>query len=113
MKHIHLFMVVLTLMLFGYSSVRIVSKKPLGKAYHIISHLVYLGVVVSGAYLLWVLSRVAGVQHWAYAKIFLLIIAIFVMIKARKNPVNAKVGISLAWISLGAVLFLAVTKPTL
>lgn len=113
MKHVHLLMVALTLMLFAYSSAMIISKKPLSGAYQVVSHTVYLGLVISGAYLLWALSRVAGVQYWAYAKIFLLIFAIFVMIKARKNPANVKVNIGLAWVSLAGILGLAIIKPVL
>lgn len=113
MKHFHLLMVVLTLGAFIYSSVAIIRQKPLGKVYQIASHVIYTLVVVTGAFLLWQLSQVAGVQHWAYAKIVLLIVAISAMIKARKNPATAKAGILLSWIALIAILGLAITKPIL
>lgn len=75
--------------------------------------MVYLAVVASGAYLLWILTALAGVQYWAYGKILLLVVAIVLTIKARKNPNNATFGIALVWVSLAGILALAFIKPTL
>lgn len=113
MKHFHLFMAFLTLMCFAYSTVMIVKSKALSKTYQIVSHIVYTFVVLTGGYLLWQLSQVAGVQHWAYAKLILLIVAISAMIKARKNPSHAKAGILLAWVALSGIIGLAFIKPVL
>lgn len=113
MKHAHLLMVVLTLGLFGYSTVMILTQKPLTKTYQIISHIVYLLVAITGLYLLFILSQVAGVQHWVYAKIILLVVAISALIKARRRPNHKITGIAISWISLAGILGLAVLKPVL
>ncbi len=113
MKHFHLLMVVMTLGLFAYSSWAILKEKPLGKVYLWLSHVIYALVVLTGLHLLVILSKVAGVQHWAYAKIVLLIVAISATIKARKNPNQARAGLLLAWVALAGILFLAITKPVL
>ncbi len=108
-------MVVLTIGLFCYSALGIVQNKTPAKAFFMLSHLVYTLVVLTGVYLLWRLSQVAGTQHWAYAKIVLLVVAISAMIKARKASATKEryVGLGVAAIALVATIGLAITKPVL
>lgn len=78
-----------------------------------ISHTVYTLAVLTGLYLLVALSRVAGIQHWAIAKVILLIVAISAFIKARRNPSMARAGVFIIWVCMAGILFLAFAKPML
>ncbi|MDO5651193.1 MAG: SirB2 family protein [Moraxella sp.] len=115
MKHFHLLMMAVTLALFMLSSYRILTDKPANRALFITSHVVYLLVVATGLVLLYPLWQAAGVQHWAIAKIILLIVAISAMIKARKNQGKpaAKAGIFVAAVAVGCLLGFAIFKPIL
>lgn len=115
MKHLHMLVAVITIACFCYSSFCILKGKQVGKAYMAVTHSLYAVLVGSGLYLLWVLSQVAGVQHWAYAKLVLLVVAVSAMIKARKSKAlaQAKAGILVAFVALAGILFLAVAKPVL
>lgn len=115
MKHLHMLMAVLTIGFFCYSSFCILKGKTVGKAYMAITHALYAVLVGSGLYLLWLISQVAGTQHWAYAKLILLVVAVSSMIKARKSQSlsHAKAGILIAFVALAGILFLAVAKPVL
>lgn len=115
MKHFHLLMMVLTIGCFIYSAYGILKNVPAPRLFSILSHVVYLLVVLTGLHLLWQLSQVAGVQHWAYAKIVLLVVAISAMIKARKAtaPNHAKAGVGIAFVALIAIVGLALVKPVL
>lgn len=115
MKHLHMLMAVLTIACFCYSSFCILKGKQVGKAYMAVTHSLYAILVGSGLYLLWVISQVAGVQHWAYAKLILLVVAVSSMIKARKSktPSQAKAGILVTFVALAGILYLAIAKPIL
>lgn len=115
MKHLHMLVAVITIACFCYSSFCILKGKQVGKAYMAVTHSLYAVLVGSGLYLLWVLSQVAGVQHWAYAKLVLLVVAVSAMIKARKSKAlaQAKAGILVAFVALAGILLLAVAKPVL
>lgn len=115
MKHFHILLAVLTILLFCYSAFCILKQRQVGKGYMAVTHTLYALLVLSGAYLLWLISQVAGVQHWAYAKIVLLVVAVSAMIKARRSQkiTQAKAGILLAFVSLVGILWLAFTKPML
>lgn len=115
MKHLHMLVAVITIACFCYSSFCILKGKQVGKAYMAVTHSLYAVLVGSGLYLLWVLSQVAGAQHWAYAKLVLLVVAVSAMIKARKSKAltQAKAGILVAFVALAGILFLAVAKPVL
>lgn len=116
MKHLHMLMALLTILAFCYSAFCILSKKPVGKAFMAVSHSLYAVLIGSGLYLLWLLGQAgAGAQHWAYAKIVLLVVAVSSMIKARKSvgTVQSKAGVVIAFVSLVAILALAYTKPIL
>ncbi len=117
MKHLHLLMAVLTIGLFLYQAGIILTKgqSSLPRAFIGISHLIYLLLVGSGAYLLWQLWQVAGAQHWAIAKTVLLIVAISASMKALRHPSlnQKKAGMLVAGIAYGGILILAFTKPIL
>lgn len=115
MKHLHMLMAVLTIACFCYSGFCIVKGKPMSKSYMAVTHLLYAILVSSGLYLLWLISQVAGVQHWAYAKLILLVVAVSSMIKARKSvsPSQAKAGILVTFVALAGILYLAIAKPIL
>lgn len=116
MKHLHMLLAVLTIGAFCYSAFCILKQKSVGKAYMAVTHSLFALLVASGGYLLWVLSQAgAGVQHWAYAKIILLVVAISSIIKARKSREmnKAKVGILLSFMALSGIVWLAFTKPIL
>lgn len=116
MKHLHMLMAVLTIATFCYSAFCIVKQKQVGKPYMAVVHSLYAVLVGSGLYLLHLLGK-AGVtgQHWAYAKIILLVVAVSAMIKARKSKVmgQAKAGIIVSFVALAGIIFLAIVKPVL
>lgn len=113
MKHFHLLMIALTLAFFAYSSFAILTNKAVSKAYMAVSHTVFALTILTGLHLFVILSRVAGVQHWAIAKVVLLVVAISAIIKARRKPNTARVGIFIVWVCMAGILFLAVAKPVL
>lgn len=81
-----------------------------------ITHTLYAFLVGTGVYLLYLLGKAgAGPQHWAYAKIVLLVVAVSAIIKARKSATKnqAKAGILLSFVALVGIVVLAFTKPVL
>lgn len=106
----------LTIGMFCYSSFCILNNKTVSKAYMAMTHSLYALLVGSGLYLLYLLGK-AGVtgQHWAYAKIVLLVVAVSSIIKARKSATKnqAKAGILLSFVALAGILGLAFAKPVL
>lgn len=117
MKHLHLLMALITLCLYFYQAIFVISGKQvnLSTAFKGLSHVIYLLLVGSGLYLFWQLTQVAGVQHWAIAKLVLLIMAVSANIKAIR-PTNsagqAKAGMLVALVAYLGVIVLAITKPT-
>lgn len=118
MKHLHMLMAVITVGLFLYQAgLILVGKSAMSsKAFKGASHLIYLLLVGSGLYLTWALSQVAGVQHWAIAKIILLVMAVSATIKATRPSVSvsqAKAGLMISAVAYVGIVVLAITKPML
>lgn len=117
MKHLHMLMAVITIGLYLYQAGMIFSGKhlALSRAFKGTSHAIYLLLLVSGVFLLWQLWQVAGAQHWAIAKIVLLVVAISANIKALRNPIlnQKKAGMMIAGVAYVGIIILAVTKPML
>ncbi|WP_323841832.1 MULTISPECIES: SirB2 family protein [unclassified Moraxella] len=118
MKHLHLLMAFFTLLIFAYQAVFVVSGKQLilSRTFKGINHLVYLLLVSSGLMLFWQLTQVAGLQHWAIAKLVLLIVAISANVKALRPASTigqSKAGMLIAAIAYVGVIILALTKPVL
>lgn len=117
MTHLHMLMAGITVVLFLYQAGLIFSGKMLtsSRQFTIISHIIYTLLVLSGGYLLWQLWQVAGIQHWAIAKIILLIVAISANIKALRNPTpnQKKAGMMVSGIAYAGIILLAITKPML
>lgn len=117
MKHLHLLMAVITIALFLYQAMIVFTKGQLSlsSAFKAMSHVVYLLLVVSGLYLLWQLWQVAGAQHWALAKMVLLIVAISANVKALRHPAlnQKKAGMLIAGVAYAGILILAIAKPIL
>lgn len=117
MKHLHMLCALATLVIFAYQAAPILlgKIKPLSKATMIFTHLIYSVLMISGLWLFWQLYQVAGVQHWAIAKLVLLIVAVSATIKAqRQSSINhAKAGALIALVAYTGIVFLAVAKPVL
>lgn len=117
MKHLHMLMAVLTIVLYLYQAGLIFSGKSIGlsRAFKGASHAIYLLLVISGLYVLWQLWQVAGAQHWALAKIVLLVVAISANIKVlRQQALNQKkAGMLIAGVAYVSIIALAVMKPIL
>lgn len=116
MKHLHMLMAVLTLGCFCYSAFCILTQKQVGKLYMAVTHTLYAVLVGTGFYLLWLLGKAgAGPQHWAYAKLILLVVAVSAVIKARKSTelAKAKAGLMVVFVALAGIVALAITKPVL
>lgn len=115
MKHLHMLIAVLTIGFFCYSSFCVLKQKQVGKAYMAITHSLYALLIGSGVWLLWDILKVTTSEHWIYAKIVLLVVAVSAMIKARRSKTmgQAKAGIGIVFVALIGILVLAVVKPTL
>lgn len=118
MKHLHLTMVAITLALFLYQVFLLMTKGKieLSRLFKVASHVIYLLLLGSGLYLFWQLYQVAGVQHWAVAKLLLLFAAVSANIKAARPtvlPNQAKAGMLLAGVAYAGIITLAMIKPTL
>ncbi len=111
MKHLHLLMVVFTLLLFAYSSFAIAKARPLGRGLQLVSHGVYTLLLISGAYLFYQLWQVAGMQYWALGKMLLLFAAIASLLLARKKVAWQYPLLALTWVLVLVILALAVAKP--
>lgn len=119
MKHVHMLMAALTLLLFAYQALMLFSGKAvrLSAAFKGIGHLIYTVLMLTGLWLFWQLYQVAGIQHWAIAKLVLLIVAVSATIKALRNQdmarSQAKAGMLIAGVAYVGIVILAVTKPML
>lgn len=117
MKHLHMLMAVMTIALYLYQAGLIFSNKnlALSRGFKGASHAIYLLLLVSGMYLLWQLWQVAGAQHWAVAKLVLLVVAISANIKALRNSAlnQKKAGMMIAGVAYVGIIILAITKPML
>lgn len=118
MKHLHMLMAVVAIILYVYQAAQVAGNKPmtLSKTFKGISHVFYVLLVGSGLYLFWQIYQVAGMQHWALAKIVLLVVAVSANIKAiRPSTTNAqaKAGMLLAGVAYVGIVILAFVKPML
>ncbi|MFC0819702.1 SirB2 family protein [Moraxella marmotae] len=119
MKHFHMFAAMLVLFVFIFQALPALAGKAAStsKVFKIATHVLYLALVLSGFWLFWQLYQVAGVQHWAIAKMVLLIVAVSATIKAQRNytqaPSQAKAGLLIATVAYVGILTLAITKPML
>ncbi|OOS07259.1 Uncharacterized membrane protein SirB2 [Moraxella cuniculi DSM 21768] len=119
MKHLHILLAVLLLLIFIIGALPVLTGRPMrsSKAIKISTHLLYTLVICSGAWLVWQLFQVAGLQHWAIAKLVLLIVAASATVKAQKHalvaPSQAQAGLLIALVAYVGIVILAVTKPML
>ena len=119
MKHFHMLLAVLTLIIFVCQALPIWMGKTAKRSAMITgaSHLIYTLLMLTGLWLFWQLYQVAGVQHWAIAKLVLLVVAVSATIKALRNqaaqPSQAKAGMMIAAVGYVGILYLAMAKPLL
>lgn len=115
MKHLHLLMAVLIIVLFLYQSYLILSSnRRAPRAIKIATHVCYALIIVSGAVMLMQLMSVNAPVQWVFAKIILLIAAISASIKAFRPSATAgqsKTGILIAAIAYVGIVILAFVKP--
>lgn len=115
MKHLHMLMAVITVVLFLWQSYLL-----LGKATHfdkkgkIITHITYALLIISGVLTVMPLLAANAPLQWVAAKIILLLAAISASIKAFKvtaTPAQSKAGFFIATIAYIAIFMLAFIKP--
>lgn len=115
MKHLHMLMAVIVIVLFIYQSFRaLTSHQPAPKVIKISTHITYALILLSGAWLLMQLMSVNAPVQWVVAKIVLLIAAISASIKAFRataTPAQTKAGILIAAVAYAGIVALAVSKP--
>lgn len=120
MKHLHMLMAALTILLFLYQSFILLNPKPsklsknMPKSIKVFQHLCYTLLIISGAILLMQLLSVNVPVQWAYAKIILLLAAISATVKATRptaNPPQQKMGIFIAMLAYVGIVILAFVKP--
>lgn len=115
MKHLHMLMAVLVIVLFLYQSYLALStNRQAPRAIKIANHIIYALIIVSGAVMLMQLMSANAPIQWVFAKIILLIAAISSSIKAF-NPHatlgQRKTGILIAGVAYVGIVILAFTKP--
>jgi uncharacterized membrane protein SirB2 len=115
MKHLHMLMAVLTIVLFLYQSYLVLSaNRRAPKAVKIATHIIYALVIGSGAIMLMQLMSANAPVQWVFAKVILLIAAISASIKAFNNHATSgqsKTGILISAIAYTGIVILAVVKP--
>lgn len=116
MKHLHMLMAVITLIIFAYQALQVFSGKSgrLSKGLMIATHIIYTILVVTGLMVLLPILKFIAFPHWLIAKIVLLVVAISATIKATRPTVQnnqAKAGIFVALIAYIGILSLAFIKP--
>jgi len=115
MKHLHMLMASLVIVLFLYQSYLVLStNKRAPRVVKISSHVVYAWLIFSGAWMLVQLMGVNAPVQWVFAKIILLIAAISASIKAfspNATREESKVGIIIAAVAYVGILILAFVKP--
>lgn len=117
MKHAHILMAVLTLAIFVYQFVKVLTNKPAqlpSKGAKIGSHILYTLLIITGVLTLMPLIKLIGVPHWVIAKVILLVVAISSTIKATRATTpapQAKAGMLIALIAYIGIVTLAVVKP--
>ena len=115
MKHLHMLMALLTVVLFLYQSYLVLSaNRQAPRAIKIATHIIYALLIVSGATMLMQLMGANAPVQWAFAKIILLIAAISSSVKAFKpdaTPTQRKTGILIAAVGYIGIVILAFAKP--
>lgn len=115
MKHLHMLMAVIVIVLFIYQSFKAIStRQPASKVIKISTHISYALILLSGTWLLMQLMSVNAPVQWVVAKIVLLIAAISASIKAFRvaaTPAQTKAGILIAAVAYAGIVALAVSKP--
>ncbi|AMN68297.1 SirB2 family protein [Psychrobacter sp. P11G5] len=115
MKHLHMLMALLVVVLFLYQSYLVLSaNRRAPRVVKIANHIVYALVILSGAMMLMQLLSANAPVQWVFAKIILLVTAISASIKAFNNhatPTQRKTGILIAAIAYIGIVILAFAKP--
>lgn len=115
MKHLHMLMALLVVVLFLYQSYLVLSaNRRAPRVVKIANHIVYALVILSGAMILMQLMSANAPVQWVFAKIILLVAAISASIKAFNNhatPTQRKTGILIAAIAYIGIVILAFAKP--
>lgn len=115
MKHLHMLMALLVVVLFLYQSYLVLSaNRRAPRVVKIANHIVYALVILSGAVMLMQLMSANAPVQWVFAKIILLVAAISASIKAFNNhatPTQRKTGILIAAIAYIGIVILAFAKP--
>lgn len=115
MKHLHMLMAVLLILLFLYQSYLVLrSNRQPPFALKISTHILYAVIIISGAGMLVQLISANAPVQWIFAKVILLVAALSASIKAfnpNAIPSQKKTGILIAGIAYIGILVLAFTKP--
>lgn len=118
MKHFHLLMVAITVILFLYQfvMVMIANKTQIlhSKKLFIASHIIYTLLIISGVLTVLPLLKLIGMPHWIMAKVVLFVVAISATIKATRpttTPAQSKMGLLIALVAYIGMLTLAMIKP--
>ena len=115
MKHLHMLIAVLVIVLFLYQSYLALSANRLApRVFKIATHILYALLIVSGAIMLMQLMNANAPVQWVFAKIILLVAAISASIKAfnpHATPGQTKIGVLIAAVAYIGIVLLAFTKP--
>lgn len=115
MKHLHMLIAVITVVLFLWQSYLLMSKGTrFDKKGKIATHVVYTLLIISGVLNVMPLLSANASLQWVVAKIILLLAAISASIKAFRataTPAQSKSGIFIAFIAYVAIFILAFAKP--
>ena len=115
MKHLHMLMAVLIIVLFLYQSyLLLTTNKRAARVIKITTHILYALLIISGAVMLMQLMSANAPVQWVFAKIILLIAAISASIKAfntHATSTQSKVGILIAATAYIGIVILAFAKP--
>lgn len=115
MKHLHMLMAVITVVLFLWQSYLVMTKgQRFDKKGKIATHVVYTLLIISGALNVMPLLQADAPLQWVAAKIILLIAAISASIKAFRataTPAQSRTGIFIAFIAYVAIFVLVFVKP--
>lgn len=115
MKHLHMLLALIVIVLFLYQSFLLLSaNRQAPRPIKIATHIVYALIILSGG---WILMQLMGENvpvQWVFAKIILLVAAISASVKAFSpvaTPIQSKTGILIAAIAYCGIVILAVVKP--
>jgi len=115
MKHLHMLIALLIVVLFLYQSYLVLSaNRRAPRAVKIVSHVLYAILIVSGSIMLMQLMSANAPVQWVFAKIILLFAAISSGAKAFNNhstPSQQKAGILIASVAYLGIVILAFAKP--